>query len=348
MTHRFGFISSISKRVALRAALLVILHILCCVFIFVHEVAFTASFYATLILLSLNGIVFFLMALSQRNYHSRTPFSAPNIASIVLFSFLTSLTFFHLVKWLFYAEKVGIELLYDSIWVLTFILILHNSLILLSFWGDRQTAREEKIREFAIEKERFANQVELKSIQEQFKPHFLFNSLNSISALCISNPEEAREMIVLLSDYLRKTVNVSNNELVPLKEEIAYIQKYTAIERIRFGSRLNVQYTIPSEEELALVPSLILQPIIENAIKYGLYGTIGEVKIELTAHSEDAQLIISVRNPFDPESQASSRGTGYGLASIEKKLHLIYGRSYLLSKSIDGEQFTITLKIPQL
>lgn len=239
------------------------------------------------------------------------------------------------------------ELLYQSIWVLSFILVLLNSLLLLSFWGDRQTEREDKIREFAIEKERFANQIELKSIQEQFKPHFLFNSLNSISALCISNPDEAREMILLLSDYLRKTVNVANNELVTLKDEIEYIQKYTAIEKIRFGKRLNVNYAIAPEEEIALVPSLILQPIIENAIKYGLYGTIGEVKIELTAYTENQQLIVRVSNPFDAESQSSSRGTGYGLASVEKKLQLIYGRSYLVEKSIDEDQFTITLKIPQ-
>ena len=348
MTQRFGFITSNAKRVALRGALLVIVHILFFLFIFTHEVSLAASIYSTLILLSLNAIVFLLMALSQRHYHSRMPFSTPNSASIVLFSALTATVFYHSAKWLFYTEKSGLALLYDSIWVLTFILLLNNSLILLSFWGDQQTLREEKIRAFAIEKERIANQVELKSIQEQFKPHFLFNSLNSISALCLSNPEEAREMIVLLSDYLRKTVNVSKNELVTLKEEIDYIQKYTAIERIRFGNRLIVDYTFSPDEEIALLPSLSLQPIIENAIKYGLYGTIGEVKITLTAHTEDAHLIIRVSNPFDAESQAASRGTGYGLASIEKKLHLIYGRSYLVSKSVDGDQFTITLKIPQL
>eukprot|EP01136_Pigoraptor_vietnamica_P004711 Opistho-1_new@35346 len=253
MTNNLGFLSSLSMRAARRGALLAFIHVLFFVFIFSHEISFTASFYTTLILLVLNVIALFLISISQRHYHSKAPFSAPNISSILLFSFLTAVTFYNLTKWLFYKEENGLELLYHSIWVLSFILVLLNSLMLLSFWGDRQTAREEKIREFAIEKERFANQIELKSIQEQFKPHFLFNSLNSISALCLTSPDEAREMILLLSEYLRKTVNISNNELVPLRDEIEYITKYTAIEKIRFGNRLNVEYTIAPEEEIAHV-----------------------------------------------------------------------------------------------
>ncbi|MCH2223987.1 MAG: histidine kinase [Crocinitomicaceae bacterium] len=217
----------------------------------------------------------------------------------------------------------------------------------MSFWINQQKKREERIQHFAIEKEREAIRIELNSIQQQFKPHFLFNSLNSIGALCISNPKEARKMIQLLSDFMRKAVRENENDMIQLADEIEHMQRYTEIEKIRFGHRLSVIYKINEDCFEELLPSFILQPIIENAIKYGLYGSIDDIQIKVTINKTPDNLFIVISNPFDLDSSQESGGTGYGLQSIRKKLLLIYKQSNLLSTRQENNIFITELTIPK-
>jgi LytS/YehU family sensor histidine kinase len=187
----------------------------------------------------------------------------------------------------------------------------------------------------------------MNSIQQQLKPHFLFNSLNSINALTITDPEEAQKMVQLLSEFMRGSIQEHQNELVTLQEEIHHLQLYTNIERVRFGDRLKVEYDIPKTSLEHKLPFLILQPIIENAIKYGLYGNTEEVTITIEVEVIENTLKVIVTNPFDAITQQTNKGTGFGIRSIERKLLLMYQRSNLLKTQTKNSIFTATLQIPQ-
>ncbi len=186
---------------------------------------------------------------------------------------------------------------------------------------------------------------ELFKLRQQLQPHFLYNSLNSIAALMHTQPEKAQEMISLLSDFLRNSVKREANDSISLKEELSYLRNYLAIESIRFGDRLSIHYEGNMEAEAEL-PPLLLQPLLENAIKYGLYGTIGNVEIRIGIHLKDNYLHINIRNPFD-EDAAAHKGTGFGLEGIRRRLYLLYGRADLLESTKEQNLFITQLKIPQ-
>jgi LytS/YehU family sensor histidine kinase len=197
------------------------------------------------------------------------------------------------------------------------------------------------------EAERLAREAELFKLRKQLHPHFLFNSLNSISSLTISRPEEARRMVQQLADFLRGTLKNEEELLVTLEEELELLQLYLDIEKVRFGHRLE---TIIEKDEAALsskIPQLLLQPIMENAIKFGLYDTTDKVLIKLIANKENKLLSIFVQNPFDPGTSTPKKGTGFGLSSISRRLYLLYGRNDLLETKTEGGAFITTVKIPQ-
>jgi two-component system, LytTR family, sensor kinase len=194
---------------------------------------------------------------------------------------------------------------------------------------------------------KLARETELATLRQQLQPHFLFNSLNSISALAGAKPEEARKMIQQLSDFLRGTIRRDDHQMVSLEEELRHLQLYLDIEKVRFGHRLKTEvFTTPETSALQL-PSLLLQPIVENAIKFGLYDTTGDITISIKADTVDQELQIKVENPFDPETASPRQGTGFGLQSVQRRLHLLFARQDLVSTSQHENIFITTVKIPQ-
>jgi LytS/YehU family sensor histidine kinase len=186
---------------------------------------------------------------------------------------------------------------------------------------------------------------ELAQLRQQLQPHFLFNSLNSIHALVLASPQRAREMVLLLSDFLRGTLRSEGQSRISLSDELKYLGMYFDIERVRFGHRLLVEMEVAPEVESLKIPPLLVQPLVENAIKYGLYGTLGEVKIRVSCKKEENYLLITVQNPFDPQD-SGPEGIGFGLSSIERRLFLIFGRTDLLLKSAENNLFQVQLKLP--
>ena len=196
--------------------------------------------------------------------------------------------------------------------------------------------------------EKLSREAELASLRQQLQPHFLFNSLNSISALVGSKPDLARTMIQQLSDFLRGTLKKDDKELITLTEELAHLQLYLEIEKVRFGHRLETTIHASEESLLLKLPSLLLQPIVENAIKFGLYDTLEDIEINLSARKENNYLIIEVKNPFDPSTASPKKGTGFGLQSVDRRLFLVYGQPNLLKIKQVENIFITTIKIPQL
>lgn len=196
--------------------------------------------------------------------------------------------------------------------------------------------------------EKMAREAELFNLRQQLQPHFLFNSLNSISALVMNKPEQARKMVQQLSDFLRGTLRQDNQQrAVPLSEELQQLELYLDIEKVRFGHRLCIQTEVLQETLDMQLPPLLLQPVVENAIKFGLYDTIGETKITINAITDNGQLVITTQNPYDPTTQLPRKGTGFGLDSVRRRLYLLYARQDLLTTSQLDNVFTTTIKIPQ-
>jgi two-component system, LytTR family, sensor kinase len=195
--------------------------------------------------------------------------------------------------------------------------------------------------------EGLAKEAELISLRLKLQPHFLFNSLNSISALIVSKPEQARTMIHQLSDFLRSTLRQDENKKIPITEELSQLELYLSIEKVRFGHRLNTIIQNSANEHM-LVPAMILQPIVENAIKFGLYDTVDEVDIIIDVKEQNGELHIIVSNPFDPVTRSrGTRGTGFGLSSITRRLYLIYTRNDLLITKEENNYFFTEIIIPQ-
>ena len=174
-------------------------------------------------------------------------------------------------------------------------------------------------------------EAELFKLRQQLQPHFLYNSLNAVSALTITAPDKAGEMIGRLADFLRTAVKQGRNELVPLREELDYVRQYLWIEAVRFGDRLQIEWS-GDEEKAARIPPFLLQPLMENAIRFGVYGRTGTVTISVRIELEGNMLSIRINNPYDASMKASS-GTGFGLQGIRRRLWLIYARQDLLQDS---------------
>lgn len=234
--------------------------------------------------------------------------------------------------------------LYTSIWRFTIGMLLYIIVIILYYVIIYYNNFTQKV----LSESNFnalMTEAELKSLKYQINPHFLFNALNSISSLTISNPEKAQEMSVNLSDFLRKTLSVNDVKKILLKEEIESIELYLKIEKVRFEDRLEFDIDIPEGCKDILIPNMILQPLIENAIKHGVYESSENIKINLSCEKKEKFVEIKVSNTYDPSS-VSNFGEGIGLSNINSRLKLIYKRTNLVSITKSDNIFTVLLLIP--
>lgn len=212
-------------------------------------------------------------------------------------------------------------------------------------WNSQKSQSEQEKRKTDAEK--LAREAELYNLRQQLQPHFLFNSLNSIIALIGNQPERAKEMVFQLSDFLRGTLRKDDQQLIPLEEELEHLKLYLEIEKVRFGHRLEVHIDASQEALIKTLPAMIVQPLLENAIKYGLYDTTEKVSIHINAQTAPSFLSIQISNPYDPESSNRNKSSGFGLRSVERRLFLLYGRADLLQTRNEDDTFIVQLKIPQ-
>ncbi|MFA6944463.1 MAG: histidine kinase [Pedobacter sp.] len=240
------------------------------------------------------------------------------------------------------------EFLYNSLPIRFFIglLIIGLMAMVSVVWYTQEDQKESEKRK--LEAESLARDAELYNLRQQLQPHFLFNSLNSITALIGSRPEEARKMIHQLSDFLRGTLKKEDQQPVSLIDELEHLQLYLDIEKVRFGHRLSTEISYNEACKSKLLPPMLLQPIVENAIKFGLYDTTGVVTISIFAECLENELQITVQNPYDPDTTRPKHGTGFGLSGVKRRLHLLFGRTDLLETTSYSHIFTTIVKIPQV
>lgn len=188
-------------------------------------------------------------------------------------------------------------------------------------------------------------EAKLDSLKFQLNPHFLFNSLNSIASLTISSPENARVMTTKLAGLLRKTMK-KDGVFSTLADELDSAENYLEIEKIRFGERISLDKKIDAGTLGFNIPSMILQPLFENAVKFGVGSSTGKITVSLSVAKKDSYIEIEISNPYDPEECKKLKGEGVGLVNLTSRLSLTYNRNDLLTINASGDIFTVTLMIP--
>jgi two-component system sensor histidine kinase AlgZ len=190
-----------------------------------------------------------------------------------------------------------------------------------------------------------AREAELRALKAQINPHFLFNCLNSIAALTTSDPGRAREMCIRLADFLRSTLGLGERASVAWHEELDLAQAYLDVEQVRYGSRLQVVVQVDEACADCLVPPLVLQPLIENAVKHGIATLVEGGTIQVQSRVYDGLLEVSVENGFDPESP-SPRRSGLGLRNVRTRLERRFGPSARLAAGAHENRFRAEFTVP--
>lgn len=190
-----------------------------------------------------------------------------------------------------------------------------------------------------------ANAAQMRALQYQVSPHFLFNTLNSVAGLIEESArDEARDMVLRLAAFMRRTLAIDPLSAVPLAEEVALQRDYLAIEQVRFSDRLRVRIAIAPGAERALVPALILQPLVENAIRHGVAGTPGVALVEIGAETGPSGLTLWVENP-QPVA-AADRGLGIGLRNVADRLAAQFGAAASCTADVKEGRVRVTLRLP--
>ncbi len=221
-------------------------------------------------------------------------------------------------------------------------------------WDYYERYNEERVQAVRLRADLSAAQLE--TLRMQVQPHFLFNTLNAISVLVEEDPRTAREMIGHLSDFLRATLAEGSSQEIPLRRELELLQHYLRIEQTRFGDRLRVEMSVDPGALEARVPALLLQPLVENAIRYGLARRVGPGRVEVEAALVEGTLTLEVRDlaagPVEPSEASAatpSSGLGIGLRNTQARLRQICGEAQRFTLEPLGESGSeVTVSIQQL
>jgi two-component sensor histidine kinase len=212
-----------------------------------------------------------------------------------------------------------------------------------------QKARKKDIEKLAVENR--AKDLELINLRSQLNPHFLFNALNSIHSLAMMKKDTASDAVLLLSDLMRYTLNYEKRDVVPLSEEIEVVEKYLQLEKIRFGKKLNAELDISDATLDLKIPPIIVQTLVENAIKHGLKDSVEGVFIKINSQLSGDFLTINIINSGrlkkgDPSVSEQKNG-GIGVENTRRRLQMIYGeRASFDLKNLNEKEVIATLKLP--
>jgi two-component system sensor histidine kinase AlgZ len=199
----------------------------------------------------------------------------------------------------------------------------------------------------ALELNLLAREAELKALRAQIDPHFIFNSLHSISALTTTNPAAARRMCLLLADFLRDTLRLGSSSHISLADEFALAERFLAIEQVRLGSRLQVTRETDADAIACLVPPLLLQPLVENAVVHGVSQLVDGGTVRMTASRTESTLTITFENPCDPERRRT-RGVGLGLELLRRRLITQFGVYDAIQTAEQSGHYRVEVRLPAI
>jgi LytS/YehU family sensor histidine kinase len=223
--------------------------------------------------------------------------------------------------------------------ILVFLLVAAMHYIIITFEQSQEAERQ------TLELQVLAQDAELRALRAQIDPHFLFNSLNSISALTASDPAKARSMTIMLGNFFRKSLDLSAQKYILLDDELKLISEFLTIEQVRFGSRLRIEQEIKEECRKISIPPLLLQPIVENAVRHGIAHLIDGGTVRIQCDLTDQRLTVQIENPVDPD-RPKRKGIGLGLKNVRLRLDTIYGNNARVDVEETNEYFRVKLSFP--
>lgn len=331
----------------LSMALILVVHFFILFYFFEFEIVIAisdAAIYTTMVFLLGIGIWYIVryLSISEQKYHLILADHLVTGGIVVLIWLFSG---YYALLWLFSENQTYITFLDDSLpWRFVYLILVYALLVMIYYLVNYYRQYNEKLMQEA-ELKQVIQQSELNMLKAQINPHFLFNSLNSIHSLIMTDTDKASDMLMELSEFMRYTVRKNHNEQVSLKDELENIEKYLDIEKIRFGSRLVIEEEIAEVCLKIKIPNLILQPVYENAIKHGVNESTDTVTITTKCEPVDGMLKITIGNNYAPGSVAR-KGKGVGLDNIRKRLQLHYKRADLLEIERSSFYFTVNIKIP--
>jgi hypothetical protein len=197
----------------------------------------------------------------------------------------------------------------------------------------------------ALQFQILSREAELRALRAQIHPHFLFNALNSISALVVARPEEARRVCILLADFLRRSLTLGTRDRVSFADELSLAEDLLSIEKVRFGARLQHESQVGESARACQVPPLLLQPLVENAVTHGIAQCLDGGIVRVRAERDGERLRVVIENPRDPDTPGR-KGTGIGLENVRRRLQAVYGHEATLHVRAEGEIFRVELSMP--
>jgi two-component system sensor histidine kinase AlgZ len=211
-----------------------------------------------------------------------------------------------------------------------------------------ETERVRQLQTRELETRLMAQDAELRMLRTQVDPHFLFNSLNSISALTTIDARAARAMTVQLAEFFRHSLGLQADRMVTLDTELALVRHFLAIEQVRFGERLRFEAEVEADAGACRLPPMLLQPLVENAVKHGIGRMLGPGLIRLQAQRTGSLLRIRVENDVDQDDMpaAASRGSGIGLVNVRQRLAAAYGHEASTHWTREEGRFSVELVLP--
>jgi two-component system, LytTR family, sensor histidine kinase AlgZ len=222
---------------------------------------------------------------------------------------------------------------------LLYLLSLAISYLLGSFEETRRIERR------ALRVQVLAREAELRSLRAQIDPHFLFNSLHSISALTTADPPAARKMCVVLAEFLRESLALEGEDRITVARELKLAERFLAVERVRFGDRLDMSIAAEPAAEGCLIPPLLLQPLVENAVTHGVAHQLEGGTIRIAASRTPKTLSILIENPCDPDRPRGT-GVGVGLANVRARLRALHGTEAAVHATEQKGVWRVELSLP--
>ena len=227
-----------------------------------------------------------------------------------------------------------------AVGVLLYLLSVALHYVLLSFEATREAERREARQSL------LAREAQLRALKSQVQPHFLFNCLNSISSLAMSDPSRAREMCVKLASFLRQSLAVGERASIPVGEEMSLAKSYLEVEQVRFGPRLSFEEEVEPSGKDCLVPPLLLQPLVENAVVHGISTLADGGAVRLEASRTGNRLRIVIENPYDPEAPARRPQGGLGQKIVRDRLEALYGPDAIFAARRLEDRHLAIISIP--
>ncbi len=271
---------------------------------------------------------------------------ATHAATAALLIFVWVSFGYYALSLLFAGETLYLDFLNNSIAFratqgLAFYFLLVMNFYLLIYYDN---SRKQSVREAELLGK--VKEAELSMLKSQLNPHFIFNSLNSLSYLTLTDAPKAQEMVINLANFLRFSLN-SPDKLITLCEELKAIEQYLAIEKVRFEERLDIIIDCDEASQELRLPSMMLQPLVENAVKYGVYESVKGNHIHVRCRQSGNYLQVSVTNEFEAVG-VPRKGAGVGLTNVKERLKLVYSQDNLLQILKTETAFTVNISIPQL